>query len=295
MKQVKIVWVGMLALVVAVFGTLFAVSTRRKKDSAQSTKLPSAKEPIDVIIFDLDGTLVDTHPVHFTTGALFELFMTAFLSETLCRRLGFVRSVHVTEQEQAIIDSHMKKWSAVWNKAIDTVPGNHWLLWHIFEKWSRTHFNFMLHWQALQSVSISEKTLGTLIALKRRGIRLFLLSNTPLTARMSMLQEYLDARGLGDLFEAMYDTPTITRIARDHGWKSPRSLKKPNPFIFEVVLKLHKLEPHQVLFVDNLRVNTLGARNSGIRTGDACFGYDNVHQVDAVRRILLLTTSADRR
>jgi epoxide hydrolase-like predicted phosphatase len=79
-------------------------------------------------------------------------------------------------------------------------------------------------------------------------IRLAVLSNTP---RRDLARYLAERRGLDGLFEAVISSAAV-------------GLAKPEPAIFRLALDRLGLQPHEVLFVDDLARNTQAAETLGI-------------------------------
>ena len=252
--------------------------------------------PINTILFDLDDTL---HPVggfRFVMSLIINFLKEVLFPDSFQARYPQLSPLTLNVQQEKIVQLLMKKWSHAWNKVIEAVPGDHWLLWHVMENWSRTRINHALHSEAVWSVWLDQSTIAVLKDLKSRGIRLFILSNTPLTARKTALELFLNSQNLENLFEGIYDVATITQIAREkYGWSSRIPLKKPHPLTYQIVSDLHDIEPSRCVSVDDAFKNIVSSQIFGFQTAfaDPVAGYiANITLIKFILENYPITTSA---
>jgi putative hydrolase of the HAD superfamily len=101
--------------------------------------------------------------------------------------------------------------------------------------------------------TLDEHALPTLAALRRKGIRTAIVSNTPWGSPAERWEAELRRHGLAEAVDA-------TVFCVDVGWR------KPAPQIFERALSLLDVDARDSVFVgDDLRQDVVGAERSGLR------------------------------
>jgi phosphoglycolate phosphatase len=199
----------------------------------------------DAVIFDLDGTLIDSAPIYYN------------IIDVIFDRLD------IPPVPQSTLLEAMKNGEFEWDLVLpDELKNNKYQL---VEK-ARKIIDEIAPAMFLDQIKLIPGTADTLIKIAAKGLRLALVTST-IREYMAIKLVPLNKAGVADLFEVVITADDVEN-------------KKPHAEPLVMCSDKLDLSPHNCIYVGDTRVDVKAARAAGMRTVAVLTGFDDYEALE---------------